>query len=307
MKTKPNQYMPAPSRRLKRSRLGLCFFIILLASCRHQPAILPETTIAEFPKPGLSVEISQARLAYLDQQTASLDCSILVSNSGNVALAAQMVRADFSVGGLVLDSVQLSFPETLAPAEQRQMSWSFEFRLLADSRLGDLLAGKSEITWLLRTEAEAGTGTALPESISAAAHTTGTVWLIRDPQLRIHSLRLLQHDLVNVRLALVVEIYNPNAFGLEFAETDYEFYGEGKRWNRNSRQPALVLPPTESSRLQLPINLNFTDMDRRMLDLVIDKKTVRYRLKGTARIQTDLDFLRLFKLNFDQTGSVQVE
>ena len=52
--------------------------------------------------------------------------------------------------------------------------------------------------------------------------------------------------------------------------------------------------------------MNFTDMDRRLLDRVIHLATVSYRLGGIARIDTGLDFLPSFELPFDLSGSTAV-
>jgi hypothetical protein len=52
--------------------------------------------------------------------------------------------------------------------------------------------------------------------------------------------------------------------------------------------------------------MNFTDMDRRLLDRVIRLAAVSYRLTGKARIDTGLGFLPRFELPFELGGTTAV-
>jgi LEA14-like dessication related protein len=139
--------------------------------------------------------------------------------------------------------------------------------------------------------------------------------LIREPDLRILAINLVKHELINVILEVVLEVSNPNAFPLEFDQLSYDFYGEGKRWSRGQEKKALLIPARGTEKgsangtasTKIPVMLNFTEMDRRVFDLVEKLQVVHYRLAGTATVRTGLDFLPEFNMDFVRPGAVKVE
>jgi hypothetical protein len=110
-------------------------------------------------------------------------------------------------------------------------------------------------------------------------------------------------------------VSNPNAFPLEFDQLAYDFFGEGKRWSRGQERKSLLIPARGTGKgssngtasTKIPVILNFTEMDRRVFDLVEKLQVVNYRLSGTATVRTGLDFLPEFNMGFERPGAVKVE
>ena len=133
-----------------------------------------------------------------------------------------------------------------------------------------------------------------------------SVQLIREPELRIVAINLVKYELINVILEVVLEVSNPNAFPLEFDKLTHDFFGEGKRWARGQANKTLQIPANGSASTKIPVLLNFTDMDRRVFDLVEKLQVVNYQLNGTATVRTGLDFLPVFTMDFKRSGGVKV-
>ncbi|MBU0934962.1 MAG: LEA type 2 family protein [Spirochaetes bacterium] len=289
--------------------------LFLAAACANQPEPLPlQPDLPETPAHSELVLIpGPAGSQAIDQFSVSLACTVEVVNTG--ATAIQLGRLDFvcTLDQNWQQTQHIRLAGILASGESRQVEWTAILNPADDSGLRTLMENpqRNELTWKLEAEAlatvanpgAAGDGTAL----FAAASADGVFPLIREPVITIASMHLLKHDLVNVRLALSLDIHNPNVFPLIFESTEYDFFGEGRRWNKQRHQSALTLPPDAHTSLQLPLTLNFADMNRRLLDLVAGKGTVAYKLTGDADIRTGLDYLPQFTLHYDRQGSIKVE
>ncbi len=145
------------------------------------------------------------------------------------------------------------------------------------------------------------------EEIEAVGAATGSIPIIREPEISIRSLRIVRDVLVTTRLALGVEIRNPNAFPVELSRFSYDFYGEAKKWARGDDDAAIRVPARNQSLHELEFEMNFADVDRRLFDLVAKLGTISYRLSGSASVTTGLEVLPSFSLGFNLEGSCLVE
>ncbi|HBO39985.1 MAG TPA: hypothetical protein DD477_02045 [Spirochaetaceae bacterium] len=270
-----------------------------LAACQSAPPPPP-------PVPALVLSAGAITIAALDQFHVHLSSQLTLTNAGQGALELAGWDSHLALDSGWRQNQSGSLVGRLEPGQNRTLDWSHEFDLRDTAALAELQAGQDSAVWRATVSAWSSLTPDSP-SVSCQLELTGSFPLLREPVLSIHSLQLLRHELINVLLALSVDIYNPNLFALVFSSTDYEFWGEGLSWNRSRRSPELILPPGETTRLRLPISLNFATMNRQLFDLVAKRQTVRYRLTGQATINTGLEFLPAFVLAFDRSGSIQVE
>jgi len=126
------------------------------------------------------------------------------------------------------------------------------------------------------------------------------------PVLEIRSIRILKDELINTKLGVDLSVHNPNVFPLSFASLEYRLYGEGQYWAGDTLAKKFEVPAGQSAEAGLYMTMNFTDMDRRLLDRVIRLAAISYRLGGMALIDTGLDFLPRFELPFDLSGRTEV-
>jgi LEA14-like dessication related protein len=260
----------------------------------------------------------------LDQHRSRLTVTTTVQNprSTTVTLLRPTLRLALPAGlqpGMAsyeLGTIQAE--EDIEVAAFGESTFDLHFEL--DTRVLDLgipgfrdlsTAGiKASLTATARVQPdEAGQPASGLVDLSAEAETQ--VPLIREPDLRILAINLVKHELINVILEVVLEVSNPNAFPLEFDQLAYDFFGEGKRWSRGQEKKALLIPARGSvdgtASTKIPVMLNFTEMDRRVFDLVEKLLVVHYRLAGTATVRTGLDFLPEFNMDFERPGAVKVE
>jgi LEA14-like dessication related protein len=311
----------------------LCVLLIVSSACTTPPATpaaepppLPLAAPEPEALPVLSIVALEAKA--VDQHRSSLTVTARVENPRRAALVLSGTTLRY---GLLLETGSHDLG-TLQPEGDIQVAAfsasTLELHFELDTRILDHgVPGFKDLGIATVQASLAATARVPPDEsgqpagglVELLARTEAQVPLIREPDLRILAINLVKHELINVILEVVIEISNPNAFPLEFDQLAYDFYGEGKRWSRGRERKALLIPArggageagkgsaNGTATTRIPVMLNFTEMDRRVFDLVEKLQVVSYRLAGTATVHTGLDFLPQFTMAFDRAGAVKVE
>lgn len=277
----------------------------VLAACASKPL----TAAAPLPRPTIVLAAAPARL--LDQNRAALRVEARISNPRGEPLAIAEAECSFYVEGA--PSALVAGPASAAPGAGSSVEGGSEasvaFELVVDLRSLDASVrgpeGPAEASW--RAEARFLLRSPDGSSLEAAASAGGGIPIVREPLLRITSLRIERDVLVTTNLRLDMEIENPNAFPLEMSSISYDFYGEGRAWASDADAVPALVPAKGTIRRGLRFTMNFADADRRLFDLVARLRTVRYRLSGSAEVGTGLEAIPSFTLGFDLEGACPVE
>ncbi len=276
---------------MKRTLAVVCA-CLLVFSCATSPAkIEPATPVAV-----VTLSVEDVTIKGLDIDSVRINATVMVSNDGEIAVPLALLDVSALSGGELLVKRPLATARTLETGGRA--SYALELEL-------DVPDGDSP--WIdLRLEAvvafrgpDGGTGT-------ASAVFDSRFPRIMPPGLEIRAIRILKDELINTRLGVDLAVRNPNVFPLSFASLGYKLYGEGQYWAGDTIAKVFDVPAGQTALASLYMTMNFTDMDRRLLDRVIHLATVSYRLGGIARIDTGLDFLPSFELPFDLSGSTAV-
>jgi LEA14-like dessication related protein len=285
---------------IKAAALSLALLALLGGCATKRPAV---PTLPPEPSPSATVEIAPA--VGLDQYRSRLPFAMKIENPRSRAIRVESFECELKVEGAAAG--RLEGREAIAIEAGLSASIPLEFFVDAGQLNYAISGPDGPATAGYRIEAQLSLrdpdGTTL--RIEAAAESS--LPLIREPRLRIMSLKIERDILVTTNLRLSIEVINPNAFPIELGSLAYDFYGEGKPWSGGAASRPLGIPALSSRELGLAFELNFADRDRALLDLVAKLKIVRYRLKGSGLVSTGLDFLPEFRLEFDESGSCQVE
>lgn len=266
-----------------------CLFVL---SCTTRPEIVQPP----LPDTAVTISVEHVEIQGLNIDSVRIVATVLVSNDGEIAVALSMLDVSALSGGAALAKRTLGTDKTIEAGGRA--SYGLELELDApggnspwiDLRLDAAIAFKG-------TDGRSGKATAVYDSRFPR---------IMPPVLEIRSIRILKDELINTRLGVDLAVRNPNAFPLSFASLGYKLYGEGQYWAGDTLSKAFTVPAGRTVEASLYMTMNFTDMDRRLLDRVIRLAAVNYRLGGMASIDTGLDFLPRFELPFDLSGSTSV-
>jgi hypothetical protein len=266
-----------------------CLFVI---SCATKP--VPVTP----PEPLTRVTITMKEVATrgLDIDSLRITAGVLVSNDGETDVTLAGLGWVTRSGPLVLSEQAHATDKSLKPGQ------SAVFDLESDI---DAPAGDSP--WIdLRLESTLSFRDTRGRPGTASASFDTRFPRIMPPVLEIRSIRILKDELINTKLGVDLSVHNPNVFPLSFASLEYRLYSEGQYWAGDTLAKKFEVPAGQSAEAGLYMTMNFTDMDRRLLDRVIRLAAVSYRLGGMALIDTGLDFLPRFELPFDLSGRTEV-
>ena len=147
-------------------------------------------------------------------------------------------------------------------------------------------------------------GTALPEKITAQG--TAIFPGIQEPRFIITSIAILKAELINTRFRIGMRIDNPNPFPLEMSGLTYQLYGNGRQWADGTDKNPFAIDANSSVQGDLYLLMNFINMERSLLNQIINLAGVNYRFIGEAQVSTGIEYLPKFKTGFDLSGYSEV-
>ena len=129
---------------------------------------------------------------------------------------------------------------------------------------------------------------------------------VQAPVFSITAIAILKAELINTRFRVTMNIDNPNPFPVDLSAFSYVLYGNGLLWADGTETDVMRIPAKSSLEGNLFLLMNFIDMNRDLLDQIINLVDVNYRFAGDAQVITGVDYLPRFKTGFDLSGYSQV-
>ena len=130
---------------------------------------------------------------------------------------------------------------------------------------------------------------------------------IIEPEFEVVSICILQADIVVTEFEGIVKITNPNDFALELTNLTYALYGNGALWTNGNGIGALHVPALSSAETRFIFEMNFINMNRRLLDDVIAMRRINYHFKGEAQVQPVIPSVAAFHMSYDYVGLSEVK
>ena len=147
-------------------------------------------------------------------------------------------------------------------------------------------------------------GSSSPERFIVAG--LGTFPGVLAPEFHILNIAILKAELVNTIFRVALRMVNPNPFNVELSSFNYELYGNGRFWAEGNERNIIQIPARSSIEGYLFMMMNFIDMDRNLLDQIINLVDVNYRFEGEAQVSTGVEFLPSFNTAFNLSGYSRV-
>jgi LEA14-like dessication related protein len=129
---------------------------------------------------------------------------------------------------------------------------------------------------------------------------------VQAPEFLIGEIAILQAELVNTLFRVAIQIVNPNPFPVELSTFSYELYGNGMFWADGAERDIIHIPGATTLHGNLFMMMNFIDMNRNLLEQIINLVDVNYRFTGEAQVSTGVEYLPSFSTVFDLSGYSQV-
>jgi LEA14-like dessication related protein len=135
---------------------------------------------------------------------------------------------------------------------------------------------------------------------------SGSVPLIKIPNIGVQSLRVERLNLTGADLALRIKLDNPNSFSLLLNQLNYGLEINGSQWLDGASNLSQSVGAKNESILTLPISLNFLQIGQSAAQLLRGESVVNYRFHGSANVGTSLPLIGKTTLPFDQFGEIRI-
>jgi len=274
------------------------FMAFFFTTCKSKP-VVPEAEAA--PSPSISAVLTFTDIKADDVEHLKLTYIPEVKAPSGSRAKIESWKVLFDDGQDVSFAFSFNYPQgEFSIASTVPLTLSMDIAALAAKGL----APKDDYAVTLITELNIISGQASPAKITARG--TANFPGVQEPGFNIASIAILKAELVNTRFRVNMSISNPNPFPLELSSFVYELYGNGKLWADGAEKKVFVVEGRSTLQGELYLIMNFINMDRRLLDQIINLVDVNYRFAGEVQVSTGIDYLPKFKTSFDLSGYSEV-
>lgn len=134
----------------------------------------------------------------------------------------------------------------------------------------------------------------------------GSLPMINVPKIIIKDLEIKNLSLTRADLVLNMEFDNPNAFGINVNNFNYDLTINGDRWAEGNALGNTSISNKGASQLQIPISLNITEMGMSAYRLLTGSGELNYSLSGNFNLGTTHPMLHQTNLSVNRSGSLSL-
>jgi len=285
-------------------------FALIFTACKSKPiapeTVVPETVVPEteaVPSPSATLAFTGIQADDVEHLRVSYNLEVKAPLAGRARIESCKIES----WRVLIDGQDAGFAFSLH-YPQAEFTIDSAITLTLNMDIAALaakgLAPKDDYAVTLTADLDVFSGTALPAHITAQG--TANFPGIQEPRFIITSIAVIKAELINTRFRVNMRIDNPNPFPLEMSGLSYKLYGNGRHWADGIDKNSFVVNGRSSVQGNLYLLMNFIDMDRNLLNQIVNLVDVNYHFTGEAQVSTGIDYLPKFKKGFDLSGYSEV-
>ena len=133
----------------------------------------------------------------------------------------------------------------------------------------------------------------------SACSSNGIEGLVERPRIQVHKVEMGHFNLSGGSAVFVLDIQNPNRFAIPLTGFDYGLRINGVQVANGVKEQRVTIDPGQSHRLEVPLNLSFSNMMNMLPDL-LRSRSLNYDLGGSVH-------LPWFNIPFQRAGSTNIQ
>lgn len=282
------------------SCLAICLLVFsVFISCAEMQRVL---NMANIQKPTASV--SNVKISQISFDDIGLVFDISINNPNPVGIHLDGFDYDFLLNGSSFvkgdqnqgvdinsgGSSVVSLPVTLTFAEIYDVYKTVEDQDEIGYRLNTGLKFNLPVLGLTRIPLETG----------------GTIPAVKIPSVKLSSISLKKMGFTSVDLEAVINISNPNSFGLNLDQFNYALNINEEKWVSGTKTNTINLNQKGESYIKVPISLNILNISKSVLNMVQNGANLDYRFTGGANVGSTLEMFGTQPLNFNKSGKISI-
>ncbi|MFP4040941.1 MAG: LEA type 2 family protein [Desulfosudaceae bacterium] len=263
-------------------------------------AMLEEAGMWEKPE----ARISAVRLTKLSFTGTDLEATVEVHNPNPYEI--NLGRLDYAL--LVQDKQVLKGEQNRNIDLKADSSQSLVFPV--GVKFEDLLAAvsglkqKSEVDY----ELTGGVSFVIPVAgeIRVPFNKKGRLPVPKMPKISVEKLRLDDLNMLGASLELILNLNNPNDFGINLDRFDYSFKLNGNPVAGGGATARVAAGPGQTSRIELPLDLSFASSGPALFKLLKDGGKLDYNLTIEGEVGSTHKLLNQIPLQTAKTGIIKL-
>ncbi len=277
------------------SLLFLLAVLSLLGGC----STLAPLTEAQEPK----VTLEQTRLAGLSLEGVTIEVTLAVDNPNPFGVTLSGFDYAVTINGQKVGGGQQRQPREIAARATTPLTVPVTLRFADLLRLIGGLSERDRIDY--RVDATAYLEIPVLGTRAVEGHVEKQFPLPRRPGIAITAIEVGRFDFGGAEALVKLRIDNPNPFGIDVRRFDYALEVEGEPWARARLDRAAHLNPGDAIELELPLEVDFSDIGGALFQALTQLRPLDYRLRGEMALETTLEQMPELQIPFDQIGAIR--
>lgn len=134
----------------------------------------------------------------------------------------------------------------------------------------------------------------------------GKLPMVKLPKLNVQDLTIDNISLSSADVNLKLRLDNPNGFGLNIDQLNYDLIINGSQWAVGKALQDVNIKEKGITELSIPISLNIGQIGRSAYQILSGSESVAYKLKGNFQFNALHKLLGTTDFDFNRTGKISI-
>lgn len=125
------------------------------------------------------------------------------------------------------------------------------------------------------------------------------------PSVQIADVYINTLGFSGANLTVVIAVENPNTFGIDLTQLDYDLLVNGHSWADIKSTNVVKLPEKGKTQMNIPVHLSFADMGQSLFQALTQGKAMEYKLNGNMTVDTTLPLFKNIQIPLVHVGAFE--
>lgn len=135
---------------------------------------------------------------------------------------------------------------------------------------------------------------------------SGNIPLLKLPKLSMQTIKVNNLSLSSADLTLKLAFNNPNGFGMNIGQLNYDLIVNGSQWADGTALQGVKIQENGLTQLEIPISLNITQIGTSAYQILTGSENLDYQFQGNFQFNVGHELLGSTNFDFNRSGEIPV-
>ncbi len=135
---------------------------------------------------------------------------------------------------------------------------------------------------------------------------SGNIPLLKLPKLSMQTIEVNNLNLSSADLTLKLAFNNPNGFGMNIGQLNYDLIVNGSQWADGTALQGVKIQENGLTQLEIPISLNITQIGTSAYQILTGSENLDYQFQGNFQFNVGHELLGSTNFDFNRSGEIPV-